>query len=63
MNGYETFQKIKELKINTPVIAQTAFAQAEDAIKCIEAGFSDYITKPVSRNVLLNKIDYFFQKK
>jgi len=49
MDGYETTQKIRrEHKNNTlPIIAVTAKAMKGDRQKCIEAGASDYITKPV----------------
>jgi PAS domain S-box-containing protein len=60
MSGYEAFKKIKLIKPNIPIIAQTAFAMAEDAIECIEMGFSDYISKPVNRKKLFTKIDHFF---
>jgi HAMP domain-containing protein/signal transduction histidine kinase/CheY-like chemotaxis protein len=55
MDGYETTQKIRrENKNNTlPIIAVTAKAMKGDRQKCIEAGASDYITKPVKVDQLL----------
>ena len=55
MDGYETTQKIRrENKNNTlPIIAVTAKAMKGDRQKCIEAGASDYITKPVKIDQLM----------
>ncbi len=47
MNGYETTKKIKKLRPKLPVIAQTANAMEDDKLLCLNAGCSDYITKPI----------------
>jgi CheY-like chemotaxis protein len=55
MDGYETIRKIRRenSNINLPIIAVTAKAMKGDRKKCIEAGASDYITKPVKTDQLL----------
>jgi CheY-like chemotaxis protein len=58
MDGYETtraIRKIPEFKF-LPIIALTANAMIGDREKCIEAGASDYITKPVNTIQLLTMI-------
>jgi two-component system sensor histidine kinase/response regulator len=57
MNGYEAFEKIRKIHPSLPVIAQTAFAMTEDATRCLEFGFDDYIPKPISRKNLLSMIN------
>ena len=56
MDGYETATRIREnSKYKTlPVIAVTAKAMTGDREKCINAGASDYITKPVDIDQLLS---------
>jgi len=56
MDGYETMQKIRREHKNSalPIIAVTAKAMKGDREKCLEAGASDYITKPVKIDQLLS---------
>ncbi|HEY9643993.1 MAG TPA: response regulator, partial [Coleofasciculaceae cyanobacterium] len=56
MDGYETMQAIRQIEQfqTLPMIALTAKAMRGDREKCIEAGASDYITKPVDVEQLLS---------
>ncbi|HEY9014499.1 MAG TPA: response regulator, partial [Gemmatimonadales bacterium] len=56
MDGYETMRAIREMSPyrNLPIIAVTAKAMKGDREKCIEAGASDYIAKPVDMDQLLS---------
>jgi CheY-like chemotaxis protein len=56
MDGYETMRAIRKIaEFRTlPIIAVTAKAMKGDRAKCIEAGASDYITKPVDLDQLFS---------
>jgi CheY-like chemotaxis protein len=56
MDGYETIKAIRQLPQfrSLPIIALTAKAMKGDRRKCIDAGASDYITKPVDLDQLFS---------
>ncbi|WP_052352831.1 response regulator [Neobacillus dielmonensis] len=58
MDGYETMKQIRKQPEfeSLPIIALTAKAMMDDRAKCIEAGASDYITKPVNPEQLISLI-------
>lgn len=56
LDGYKATQQIREFNKEVIIIAQTAFALEGDREKSLEAGCNDYISKPVSKDELLAKI-------
>lgn len=56
MDGYESIGKIRQMVKykNTPIISVTAKAMVGDREKCIAAGASDYISKPVDVDQLIS---------
>jgi HAMP domain-containing protein/signal transduction histidine kinase/CheY-like chemotaxis protein len=56
MDGYETMRAIRQIAEfrSIPIVAVTAKAMKGDRAKCIDAGASDYITKPVDLEQLFS---------
>lgn len=56
MDGFEAMRQIRKMEEfkYLPIIALTAKAMPEDRLKCIEAGASDYVTKPIEVEKLLS---------
>lgn len=56
MDGYETLKALQAQVYSRPVIALTAHAMKEERRKTSAAGFSDHVTKPVDKEVLVERI-------
>jgi HAMP domain-containing protein/signal transduction histidine kinase/DNA-binding response OmpR family regulator len=58
MDGYQTIEQIRQNKAyrRLPIIALTAKAMKGDREKCLEAGASDYLAKPVNTEQLLSAL-------
>ncbi len=59
MDGLTAFKHLKALEEtrNTPVIAISANAMPKDIQEAMDAGFDDYITKPIDVKALLHAVD------
>lgn len=56
MDGYEATRRIHEISPETPIIAVTAFAYAEDEQRIFSGGFDAYTTKPIQAKQLQSQI-------
>ncbi len=60
MDGFEATTAIRELEKQsgrkTPIIAMTAHAMKGDRERCLEVGMDDYVSKPISSDMLLASI-------
>jgi CheY-like chemotaxis protein len=61
MDGYEATKLIRQFNKSVIIIAQTAFALAGDREKSIEAGCTDYISKPIKRDELNAILQKYFK--
>lgn len=61
VDGYQASQEIRKIEKEnnlpkTPIIALTANATSDDKQKCLDAGMNDFVTKPIKREVIEEKI-------
>jgi PAS domain S-box-containing protein len=59
IDGFEATQRIKAIKPKLPIIAQTAYAMYNDKEMCLENGCDDYISKPLEKVILFEKINNY----
>lgn len=55
VDGYTATKEIKLVRKDLPILAVTAFSSSEDKQKAIEAGCDEFITKPVKKEMLVEK--------
>jgi len=60
VNGYEATRILRNKGFKGPIVAVTAHAMTGDDKKCIEVGCDDYLSKPIDRKKLLEKIRRHF---
>ncbi|MBF0215050.1 MAG: response regulator, partial [Magnetococcales bacterium] len=66
MDGFEATHAIRKSEQSAsrhiPIIAMTAHAMKGDRERCLSAGMDDYLSKPVSPEILLQKLQYWIPK-
>jgi PAS domain S-box-containing protein len=65
LDGFEATRQIRELERarggHVPILAMTARAMSGDRERCLEAGMDDYVSKPVSKQLLERAIERYSQ--
>jgi PAS domain S-box-containing protein len=59
MDGYQATIKLRQEGYKGPIIALTAHALKEERERCLEAGYSEHMTKPINRKLLIERVAEF----
>ena len=59
MDGYQATSQLRQRHYTGPIIALTAHAMLSDRAKCLEAGCTDFATKPINRQILYELIQKY----
>jgi two-component system sensor histidine kinase/response regulator len=62
ISGYEATSQIRQNDKLLPIIAQTAYAMAEDKKKCLDAGCNDVLVKPIRMDEVLTIVAKYLLK-
>ena len=62
MDGHEAIRQLRSIGFSKPIIALTAHAMAEERDRSFESGCTDYLTKPVSKELLLDVLSRYKNK-
>jgi len=62
ISGLEATREIRRFNNELPILAFTAYAMPADQQKAIEVGCTDFIAKPIKKDKLLGKLDYYLNK-
>jgi hypothetical protein len=61
MDGYEAARQIRQFNKDLVIVAQTAFALSGDREMALEAGCTDYISKPIRKDKLIEVIQKYYK--
>lgn len=59
LDGLEATQRLRSRGYKKPVIALTAHAMHEEKQRCLQAGFDDFLTKPIRREQILSSLETY----
>jgi two-component system cell cycle response regulator DivK len=63
IDGFEATRRIKKINKSIPIIAQTAYAQPKEKVRCFGAGCDGYVSKPINIDNLLKLSSELIRKK
>jgi len=63
MNGYEATENLRSQGVAVPIVALTANAMKGDEEKCLTAGCSGYLSKPLSQKKLYEALDKYLRDR
>jgi two-component system, sensor histidine kinase len=56
MDGFQAMQALRKQDYQKPIVALTAHAMKGDRERCLQAGFDDYLCKPLSKDSLIKSL-------
>jgi two-component system sensor histidine kinase/response regulator len=62
ISGYEATAQIRLKDLNVPIIAQTAYAMADDKQRCFDSGCNDVLVKPIRMDDVLTTVAKYLNK-
>jgi CheY-like chemotaxis protein len=63
LNGLEVVKRLRAEGVETPIIAVTAYAMVGDRERCIQAGCTDYMAKPLPIPQLVQLFEHYSQER
>ncbi len=63
MDGHSIYRKARQLGLHCPFLLITAFGDFDVAVQALKAGISDYLIKPVEKDVLLKKVYSYLERR
>jgi CheY-like chemotaxis protein len=61
-NGLNALKEIRNMGVDVPVIAETAYAMPDERQLILDSGCDEYISKPIYKNQMIKLIDKVLQK-
>lgn len=62
LDGFSVIERIRQEKLNTPVIILSAMGSVDDRVKGLQIGSDDYLTKPFSFTELLARVQALIRR-
>ena len=63
MDGYQSLQTVRAQGYDHPIIALTAHAMKDEKERCLASGFTDYMSKPINRALLVQRLSDIIKSK